>query len=197
MATEEGQSPGRILDWRVTQVLPTPTLETERFVMRKLVRDDTAALFPTLSDPENVKYMLSPAFETEEALADWLCDPDWNGRSWSAIDKTTGELAARVVAVPAENDAVEIGYITVCHRYGEGIAFECTQRLLVHLFEVEEIHRVIAITDPRNVPSNRLVEKLGFRREAHFIQNIKTHIGWCDEYLWAMLASEWQVNNGD
>ena len=176
--------------------LPTPTLETPRFTMRKLVREDTAALFPTLSDPEQCKYMLSPAFETEEKLGDWLCNPDWNGRSWSAIELSTGELVARIVAVPCEHETAEIGYITVRDRQGEGIAFECTQRLLKQLFEVEDHHRVFAITDPRNTGSNRLVEKLGFRREGHFLENIKTHIGWCDEYYWGLLASEWHKRLG-
>ena len=159
--------------------------------MRKLVREDTAALFPTLSDPEQCKYMLSPAFETEEKLADWLCDPDWKGRSWSAIERSSGNLVARLVAVPCEHETVELGYITVKDRQGEGIAFECSQRLLKQLFEEENHHRVFAVTDPRNGGSNRLIEKLGFRREAHFVENIRTHIGWCDEYYWAMLKSEW------
>ena len=169
----------------------TPTLETERFVLRKLVRDDAEALFPTRSDPEQCRYMLSAAFPSVDALADWLCDPEWAGRSWSAIDKSSGELAARIVAVPGDNQTAEIGYITAAHRQGEGIAFECSLRLLRQLFEVERHHRVIAGTDPRNTASNRILEKLGFRREAHYRQSVKTHEGWCDEYYWAMLASEW------
>ena len=179
----------------MTQALDTPTLESERFIMRKLVRDDAEALFPTLSDPAQCKYMLSAAFPTVGELGDWLCDPDWNGRSWSAIDKDSGDLAARIVAVPGEYEASEIGYITVAHRQGEGVAFECVQRLLTQLFEVELHHRVIAGTDPRNIPSNRILEKLGFRREAHFRQSVKTHEGWCDEYYWGMLASDWRRRN--
>ena len=159
--------------------------------MRKLVREDTAALFPTLSDPEQCKYMLSPAFETEQKLGDWLCDPDWNGRSWSAIERSSGELVARIVAVPQDNKTEELGYVTCKHRQGEGIAAECARRLLGYLFDDENRHRVIAGTDPRNAGSNRILEKLGFRREAHFVASIETHIGWCDEYYWAMLKREW------
>ncbi len=195
MAPKESEGAGRASDRKVTASLPTPTLETTRFTMRKLVRNDTQALFPTLSDPEQCKFMLSAAFETEEKLGDWLCDPDWNGRSWSAIERSTGELVARIVAVPCEHETAELGYITVKHRQEDGIAFECTQRLLKQLFEEEDHHRVIAVTDPRNVSSNRLIEKLGFRREAHFVENIRTHIGWCDEYYWGMLKSEWLERN--
>ena len=150
MAAEKSESARRVFDRSMTASLPTPTLETPRFTMRKLVREDTAALFPTLSDPEQCKYMLSPAFETEQKLGDWLCDPDWNGRSWSAIERSSGELVARIVAVPCEHETAEIGYITAKDRQGQGIAFECTQRLLKQLFEMEDHHRVFAITDPRN-----------------------------------------------
>ena len=176
----------------MTTVLDSPTLETERFVMRKLVSDDTDALFPTLSDARQCRYLTRAAFSTHQELANWLCDPDWNGRSWSAFDKTDGNLAARIVAVPVDEHTAEIGYITVMDRQGQGIAYECARRLMTHLFEVEGHHRLTAGTDPRNIASNRILEKLGFRREAHYIQSIKTHIGWCDEYYWGLLANEWR-----
>lgn len=172
--------------------LPTPTLETERFIMRPLVRKDAEALLPTLSDPAQCEFLLHEAFKSEEELGDWLCDPDWNGRSWSAIDREKGDLVARIVAVPSGECQSELGYTTVAHRRGEGIAEECTAQLISYLFEEENHHRLIAGTDPRNIASNRVLEKLGFRREAFFLQSVKTHIGWCDEYYWAILADEWQ-----
>lgn len=173
--------------------LPTPTLETERFILRPLVRADAEALYPTLSDPEQCLYMLRAAFSSLDELNDWLFDRDWDGRSWGAVDRETRELVARIVAVPAGEVQSEIGYTTMSHRRGEGIAVECSRRLIDYLFAEESHHRVTAGTDPRNAASNRVLEKLGFRREAHHIQSIKTHLGWCDEYCWAQLRSEWQV----
>lgn len=170
----------------------TPTLETARFTMRPLVREDAAALFPTLSDAEQCRYLLRAAFKSEEELGDWLCDRDWTGRSWSAIDRTNGELVARIVAVPSADQISEIGYITVAHRRGEGIASECTRKLLEQLFDAEGHHRVSAGTDPRNIASNTVLTRLGFTREAHLRQSVKTHVGWCDEYLWGLLAEDWR-----
>lgn len=176
----------------MTSDLPTRTLETERFTLRKLVREDAAALLPTLGDPEQCRYLTSAHFGSEEELGDWLCDPEWGGRSWSAIDRASGEMVARVVAVPAGEATSEIGYITVAHRRGEGIAEECAARLVRYLFAEEGHHRLTAGTDPRNIASNRVLEKLGFRREAHYLESIETHIGWCDEYFWGLLAREWR-----
>ena len=56
---------------------PTPTLHTPRFLMRPLVREDAAALFPTLSRDDQCLYMSRPAFRSEADLADWLVDPTW------------------------------------------------------------------------------------------------------------------------
>lgn len=172
--------------------LPTPTLQTERFFLRALVRSDTAALFPTLSDPVQCRFLTRAAFGSESELGDWLYDPQWSGRSWSAIDRLSGELVARIVAVPAGDEQAEIGYITIAHRQGEGIAEECCRHLIAYLFDQEHHHRLTAGTDPRNIASNRVLEKLGFRREAHHRQSVKTHEGWCDEYFWGLLASEWR-----
>ncbi|MXO83991.1 GNAT family N-acetyltransferase [Altererythrobacter aestiaquae] len=170
---------------------PTPTLETERFIMRKLVKDDAPALWPTLSSDEHCRYLTRAAFASLEELEGWLLDPDWNGRSWCAVDRQTGEIAARLVAVPVSEATAEIGYITVADRQGEGIAGECTRRLIAHLFECESHHRLTAGTDPRNNASNALLKRFGFRREAHMIESCKTHLGWCDEYFWGLLKREW------
>lgn len=170
----------------------TPTLETERFVMRELVRDDAEALFPTLSDPEQCRFLTREAFASVEELGDWLCDPVWDGRSWSAIDRETDELVARLVAMPVVPEIAEIGYITCGNRSGEGIAKECTARLVEYLFDAENHHKVTAGTDPRNLASNAILTRLGFSREGHLRDAEKTHIGWCDEYRWGLLAREWR-----
>ncbi|MDQ3238409.1 MAG: GNAT family N-acetyltransferase, partial [Actinomycetota bacterium] len=52
-------------------------------------------------------------------------------------------------------------------------------------------HRLVAITDQENEPSFGLLERLGFRREGSFAQNAWFKGGWTDEYLYAILRSEW------
>ncbi len=170
--------------------LTTPTLETSRFTLRKFLRDDAPALFPTLSSDEHCRYLTREPFATLEELEGWLFDPDWDGRTWAAVDKTGGEVVARLVAVPVADGISEIGYITVHYRHGEGIAGECAKALVEYLFEAEGHHRLTAGTDPRNTASNALLARLGFTREGHLRQSDKTHIGWCDEYLWGMLAAD-------
>ena len=58
------------------------------------------------------------------------------------------------------------------------------------------VHRIYAECDPRNICSWKLLEKAGFRREAHFRQNLWFHKDlqgnpiWKDTYVYAMLKED-------
>ncbi|AWB08460.1 GNAT family N-acetyltransferase (plasmid) [Azospirillum humicireducens] len=174
-------------------VLDTPTLDTDRFTLRKLVREDTAALFPTFSDEAQCRFMSQPHFTTMDSLADWLTDPTWPGRSWAAIDKSDGSLAGRYVAYPGRDQGVlELGYITAAHRQGQGVAAECVAALVGHLFRNEGYRKLFAEIDAENAASVALIEKLGFRREGCLRQHETTHKGVCDMLVYGLLHGEWR-----
>ena len=166
-----------------------PILRTPRFTLRPLERADAEALFPTLSDEAQCLYLSRAGFATEEELWGWLADPTWNGRTWIAEDGA-GRVAGRFVAVPAHEDGIEeVGYITCADRQGEGVARECTAVLVRHLFETGT-RKITAEVDMRNIPSIRLLERLGFTREALFREHETTHAGLCDVAVYGLLGRE-------
>jgi RimJ/RimL family protein N-acetyltransferase len=175
-------------------VVEVPTLTTERFTMRSLQRGDEAAMFPTMADEEQSLYLTRPKFDSEEELWGWFADPDWNGRTWIAVD-AAGEVVGRFVAVPGHgtNDGdgpvFEIGYIVAKHAQGAGVARECSEALIAQLWH-EGARKLTAEVDTRNTPSVRLLESLGFTREAHFREHDATHIGMCDVYWYGKLRSD-------
>ena len=165
------------------------TLRTERFTLRPLRREDAAALFPTFADEVQCLYLSRPAFTSEEELWGWLAEPDWNGRTWIAED-AEGRVAGRFVAVPAHEDGIEeIGYVTCMDRQGGGVARECTAALVDHLF-ANGLRKLTAEVDTDNTPSIRLLERLGFTREALFREHETTHAGLRDVAVYGLLASE-------
>ncbi|MDJ0978109.1 MAG: GNAT family protein [Erythrobacter sp.] len=167
-----------------------PTLTAARFILRPLRRSDAGALFPTLSDAGQCRYLSRPAFACEEELWGWLAEPDWPGRTWIAED-AGGEVLGRFVAVPGASEGVfEIGYVTVVQRQGEGIAREGCRALMAHLFD-QGARKLTAEVDTRNAASIRLLEALGFTREAHFREHEETHAGMCDVYWYGLLKREW------
>jgi len=161
--------------------------------LRPLERSDAATLLPTLSDPHQCLYLTHPAFESEQELWSWLSDPAWPGRTWIAVDASgpnAGDVAGRFVAHTAHQEGVEeIGYITCTDRQGQGVARECVAALVRHLFE-RGARKLTAEVDTRNAASIRLLETLGFTREAHFREHETTHVGMCDVYWYGLLASE-------
>lgn len=170
----------------------TPTLDAGSLVLRALERSDAPALFPTFSDPQHCLYMSRAHFDDPGTLADWLTDPEWNGRSWVAIDKADGALVGRFVVVPGRDPCVvEVGYITVLGRQGRGVASTSLRALLEHLFHTEGVRKVFAQIDAENLPSIALAERLGFVREGCLRQHEITHKGLCDMVVYGLLRDEW------
>ena len=85
----------------------------------------------------------------------------------------------------------EIGWVLDPRHHGQGYATEAALALLRHSFESLGLHRVVATCDPRNRASSRIMEKLGMRREAHFVKDVRLHGEWRDEYFYAILEEEW------
>ena len=163
------------------------TLSTARFTMRPLRRADAGALFPTFSDERQCRFLTRAAFASEEELWGWLAEPGWSGRTWIAED-AGGAVAGRFVAVPGHEDGVvEIGYVTCKDRQGDGVARECTAALVDHLL-AEGNRKLTAEVDAENIASIRLLETLGFTREALFRQHETTHIGLRDVAVYGLLA---------
>jgi len=168
-----------------------PALATARFDLRPLERADTAALFPTFADDAQCRYLTRPAFADEAELAGWLFDPDWDGRTWIAVARDGGAVVGRFVAVPGHDDGVaEIGYVTIADWQGQGVARECAAALIAQLF-AEGHRKVVAEVDSENTASIRLLESLGFEREALFRQHETTHIGLRDVAMWGLLADDY------
>ncbi len=94
-------------------------------------------------------------------------------------------------AIEGQPGQVEIGFTLSPDHQGKGYATEALTRLLDYIFGELRKHRVTAVTDARNAPAVRLLERVRMRREGHFIQNIWFKGSWGDEYLYALLAQEW------
>jgi RimJ/RimL family protein N-acetyltransferase len=60
-------------------------------------------------------------------------------------------------------------------------------------FEEAGLHRITANADARNAASVRVMEKIGMRREAHFVQGSFEKGEWVDEVEYAILAAEWRA----
>lgn len=93
----------------------------------------------------------------------------------------------------SENRQVELGYTLHKDFRGMGYATEALSAIIDHLIFDLKKHRITASIDPRNIKSINLIERLGFRKEAHFKQSLFFHGEWVDDLIYAMLAEEWKT----
>jgi aminoglycoside 6'-N-acetyltransferase len=152
------------------------------------------------SDPEVARYQGWDAPYSEEQARLFLDDmkkrkpglPGW----WYQIaielrqsGALIGDCAFCVLADYPQQ--AEIGFTLAQAYQGRGYAAEAVTRLLDYLFGDLKLHRVRAVCDVENMASSRLLERLGMRREAHFVQNTWFKGRWSSEYWYAILREEW------
>jgi RimJ/RimL family protein N-acetyltransferase len=107
--------------------------------------------------------------------------------------RSTGSLVGDLALKVDEQDPrlAEVGFTLAPEHQGRGYGTEALEALLGFAFQTYGLHRIIAITDTRNAPAAALLERVGMRREGHFVENVFFKGAWGSEYLFAVLVREW------
>ncbi|MEV6282870.1 GNAT family protein [Kribbella sp. NPDC051770] len=175
-------------------------ISTERLTLRRYRESDYDDLLKLQSNPEVARFLLYDARSPEQVreglakrLADVPMDTDGQALTFAVVLTETGQHLGEVTlfVYSAEHRAGEIGYVFHPESGGRGYAAEAAKELLRLGFEQYGMHRVIARLDARNTGSVKLLERLGMRREAHFVRNEFLKGEWTDELVYALLADEW------
>lgn len=175
-------------------------METERLILRRFHEDDWKDLYAYLSKRSVVKYEPYDVF-TEEACRQEALNRTKQEAFWAVCLKDTKKLIGNIYfqkQEPEEFMTWEIGYVFNPAYYGEGYATESSREILRYGFEKLLAHRIVAMCNPRNKASWKLLERLGMRREGRmrsnifFKQDAQGKPLWNDTYLYALLADEWK-----
>ena len=96
------------------------------------------------------------------------------------------------VADQAREAEAELGWVLDPTYTGHGYATEAVQELLRHCFQDLGVRRVTANCFLANDTSQRLMERVGMRREVHAIRESLHRSGrWLDTVGYALLEDEW------
>jgi RimJ/RimL family protein N-acetyltransferase len=87
---------------------------------------------------------------------------------------------------------LEIGYSLVPSERGKGYCTEALEIMVDYLFLSRDIMRIQAQTDQRNVASQRVLEKAGFKKEGTLRKNFFMRGEWTDDYIYSILREEWK-----
>jgi len=180
------------IDWPV---------RTERLSLRPAESRDADATWQYRRLPE-VNHWLTAAPTTLESFRRHFVEPE-------RLDKTLlieldgvviGDLMLAIedawsqseVADQAAGTQAELGWVLAPEHTGRGYAAEAVRALVDLCFRELGLRRVVAGCFADNVPSWRLMEKLGMRRETHTVRESLHRSGeWLDGYAYALLAEEW------
>jgi len=176
-------------------------LETSRLILRRFQESDLVPFHAYRSDPEIEKYQGWGEFTLEDARQfianQGTGDPGAPGAHIQiAIElKSTSEMIGDVYVYTPEREPEQarLGYSIATAHQRHGYATEAVTAMLNYLFGPLSKHRVSAGADAENTASIGLMERLGMRREAHFIQSAWYRGQWTDEVQYAILQSEWQT----
>lgn len=175
-----------------------PTIEAERVVLRWLTERDAEGLFAIFSDKEVVRYWSSPAFRNREEAGRLIEEVHRFFREGSLYqwgialredDRVIGTCT--LAQLDVANRRAEIGFALGREHWGKGIMTEALIALLDHGFGPMNLHRVEADVDPRNVPSIRTMERLGFQREGYLRERWLVHDEKQDSVFYGLLEREW------
>jgi RimJ/RimL family protein N-acetyltransferase len=155
------------------EFLPT-VLTTPRLRLRLLELDDAEGLFSIFADPEVTRYWSSEPWDRIEQALDsveqTLSDYAQGSALRFAIERVERPGIIGTVSLNRFVDACrrcEVGYALARPYWSQGYVGEALRAVLDYGFRKLDLNRVEADVDPGNVASDRVLERLGFRREGH------------------------------
>lgn len=177
-------------------------IHTERLILRPIAPSDAAAMHVYKSDPDAVRYVPYEPLERadiEQRIATiWSTTQftqEGDAVSLAVEERATGALVGDVVLFwrSEANRSGEVGYIFDPRVAGRGYATETVEALLALGFDGLGLHRIAARIDERNTASAKVVERLGFRREARLVESEWFKGEWSTLLVYALLEDEWRA----
>ena len=107
------------------------------------------------------------------------------------IEKKDGTKIGVVNTFPV-GELLEIGFTLIPSERGNGYGTEAVTILIDYLFLSKDLVRIQAYTDPRNTASQRVLDKVGFKKEGVVRKSMFIHGEWRDLLLYSILREEWK-----
>jgi ribosomal-protein-alanine N-acetyltransferase len=153
-----------------------PTVTTARLVLRAFTDEDIDPLHLILGDASVLRFFPNPAPWSRERVEEMVSEQrnHWEhyGYGWWAVQTRAGNACIGWCGLQflPETNEVEVAYLLGRAYWGQGLATEAALASLRWGLEALALDRIVAIVDPENLRSQRVIEKLGlaFAGEARY-----------------------------
>lgn len=174
---------------------PFPVIETERLLLRRVTNDDVSEVFELRSNPETMKYIPRPLVKNNEDALEHIAMIEEKietniGINWGISLKDNPNKLLGIIGyyrMQPENYRAEIGYMLSPDFHGKGFIPEAVKRLITYGFEDLKLHSIEAVIDPENFASEKVLQKCGFVKEAHFKESEFYEGKFLDKVVYSLL----------
>jgi ribosomal-protein-alanine N-acetyltransferase len=155
---------------------PFPTLQTDRFILRKLNKSDARNIFEIRSDEEYSKLTGVKRYESVEEAEGYIARVEGmidrnEAILWSIVMKGNNEYVGGICLWNISDDKTqaEIGYDLLPKHRGNGYIQEAIAAVSRYAFDVLKLDRIVAEeVRVENIKSIKVLERYGFQLEKTF-----------------------------
>jgi ribosomal-protein-alanine N-acetyltransferase len=174
-----------------------PNLETNRLLLTEFAKTDSKELFKLRSDERVLKYLdrdSHKSVEESELMIEEMIKSYNNkeGINWIIRKKDTLDVIGyigywRMIRL---NVRAEIGYAMKPEYWGNGYMQEALTKVIEFGFNTFRLHSIEGNVNPNNLSSLKLLEKLGFKREAYFREDYLFNGKFLDSVIYSLLETD-------
>lgn len=184
-------------------------IETERLILRPFKESDTEDVFEYLKEPLVHCFACMKLNTLDDAKAEVLNRMKETEYYFAIVLKENGKVIGEIDAYPESGEPHQdeksvLDNFSPCWMlnkdyHGKGYAYEAAYAFFDYLFGEKGARRIYAYTEDYNVPSQKLCEKLGMRREGlfkefvSFVNDADGNPIYENTYQYAILKKEWKL----
>ena len=174
-----------------------PEFESERLQFRKILLSDAKNLFHIRSNDDVMRFMDVIRFESisdAEKLINSVEEAyrKQEGITWAIIERHSNSFIGyfgfwRMIP---EHCRAEIGYALKREYWGKGYMHETIDKIVRFGFNEMKLHSIEANVNPANERSKKVLEKIGFKKEAYFRENYLFDNKFLDSIIYSLLEKD-------
>jgi len=165
-------------------------LEGKTVNLRVVEREDLPVLAEWSNNPE---YLGEFVWLPQQSRTEW--EKRYDGLTpdtkWFFVEKKDGTKIGTMFHWLIGN-LLEISCILAPNERGKGYGTEATRLIVDYLFLSKHIIRIQAHTDARNLVSQTVLQKVGFKKEGIIRKSVFAKGEWRDRALFSILREEWK-----
>lgn len=169
------------------------SINTKRLLIRNFIDSDWPYVYEYTKNEQAMAFVQHGTLTLSETMR--FVNENIGGKpiAFPIILNESNELIGHITFSPYQGaHTYEIGWIIHPNYQGRGYASEAALAFIIHAFRYLKMHRIISRCAAINTASWKVMEKIGLRKEAHFVMSLPHgEKEWLDEFFYATLRQDW------